>query len=47
MAQTLIAYALVAAAAAWAAWSLFLRGWLRRRATTAKPGCDDNCACGD
>ena len=44
MAQTLIAYAIVAAAAGWAAWSLFLRGWLRRR---AKPACGDDCACGD
>ena len=44
MAQTLAATAIVVAAAGWTTWSLFLRGWLRKR---AKPGCGDNCACGD
>lgn len=46
MAQAILAYAIVAAAAGWATWSLFLKGRLRRR-TVAKPGCGDDCACGD
>ncbi|HZZ36885.1 MAG TPA: hypothetical protein VFE03_14265 [Caulobacteraceae bacterium] len=45
MVQSLIVYAVVAAAAGWAAWSLFLRGWLRRR--QAKSACGADCACGE
>ncbi len=47
MIQTLLVYALVAAAAAWTAWSLFLRSWLRRRATAKADACGPDCACGD
>jgi hypothetical protein len=48
MAQTLIVYAIVAVAAGWTGWSLFLRGWLRRRAAAkASAGCGPGCACGD
>jgi len=54
MVQTLAVYAIVAAAAAWTLWSLFLRGWLRRRAAAKSPatrsaaaGCGPDCACGD
>jgi len=48
MLQALIVYALVAIAAAWIVWSMFLRGWLRRRAAAkadARGG--PGCACGD
>ena len=37
MIQTLIVYAIVALAAAWVTWSMFLRGWVKRRAA-AKAG---------
>jgi hypothetical protein len=47
MAQSLIAYAIVAAAAAWAGWSLFLRGALRRRTAHKKGDCGPDCGCGD
>ena len=47
MTQTLIAYALVTIAAGWTAWSLFLRGWLRRRAAKSATGCGPDCGCGD
>jgi len=48
MTQTLAVYAIVALATAWTVWSLFLRGWLRRRASTkVKAGCGPGCACGD
>ncbi|MDR3511587.1 MAG: hypothetical protein P4L73_08135 [Caulobacteraceae bacterium] len=47
MVQALIVYAVVAAAAGWALWSLFLRGWLRRRAAAKDGGCGPGCACGD
>jgi hypothetical protein len=44
MIQTLAASLIVAAAAGWTAWSLFLRGVVRRR---AKPARGDECACGE
>ena len=48
MVQQLVVYAIVAAAAGWTAWSLFLRGWLKRRAAASKAGtCGPDCACGD
>ena len=48
MIQTLAVYAIVAAAAGWVAWSLFLRGMVKRRAAVAKGGnCGGDCACGD
>jgi len=48
MIETVAAYLIVAAAAGWTAWNLFLRGWLRRRAAGgAKPSCGPDCACGD
>ena len=48
MIQTLAVYAIVALATAWTVWSLFLRDWLRRRATTkAKAGFGPECACED
>ena len=48
MVQQLIVYALVAAAAGWTLWILFLRGALKRRAAAAKGGdCGPDCACGD
>jgi len=46
MAQTIIAYAVVALAAGWATWSLFLKGWVRRR-VPSKGACGDDCSCGD
>ena len=46
--QALIVYAIVAAAAAWTVWSLFLRGWLKRRAAaSSNKGCGPDCGCGD
>jgi hypothetical protein len=50
MIQTLIVYAIVAAAAAWTGWRYFPRAWLRRRAAAsvkAKAACGPGCACGD
>lgn len=48
MIQSLAVYAIVAAAAAWTGWTLFLRGWLKRRATAKTPAsCGPDCACGD
>jgi len=48
MAQAVAAYLIVAVAAAWTAWSLFLRGWLRRRsAERGASSCGPDCACGD
>jgi hypothetical protein len=47
MLQNVVVYAIVTAAAGWAAWSLFLRGWLRRRRAAAKGGCGPSCGCGD
>ena len=48
MLQTLIVYAVVAIAAGWTLWSLFLRGWVRRRnAARSAAGCGPDCACGD
>jgi hypothetical protein len=47
MVQSLIAYAVVAAAAAWTVWSLFLKGALRRRAAARKASCGDGCGCAD
>jgi hypothetical protein len=48
MLQTLIVYAIVAVAAAWTGWSMFLRGWLRRRAAArTNANCGPDCACGD
>ena len=46
MAQWLAVSVIVAAATGWTAWSLFLRGLVRRRAK-AGGGCGDDCACGD
>jgi hypothetical protein len=48
MVQTLIVYAIVTAAAGWTGWSLFLRGWVKRRAAAKRGGCgSSDCACGD
>ncbi len=48
MLQSLIVYAVVVVAAVWTSWSLFVRGWLRRRAAAkAKAGCSPGCSCGD
>ena len=51
MAQWIIVYLIVAVAAGWTAWNLFLRGAVRR-ARAAKVGgsgggCGGDCACGD
>ena len=51
MVQWLVVSVIVAAAAGWTAWSLFLRGMVRR-ARAAKAGgpaggCGPDCACGD
>ena len=46
MVQTAVVYAAVAAAAGFAAWRLFLRGWIKRRAAKAG-GCGSDCGCGD
>lgn len=53
MAQWIVVYLIVAAAAGWTAWSLFLRGMVRR-ARAARAGvpassgsCGDDCGCGD
>jgi hypothetical protein len=48
MIQSVIVYAVVAVASGWTVWSLFLRGWLRRRpAGKANASCGRGCACGD
>ncbi len=49
MVQALIVYAIVAVAAGWTAWSLVLRGWVKRRAASRKQAvdCGPDCACGD
>jgi hypothetical protein len=48
MAQSLIAYAIVALAACWTVWRLFLRGWVRRRAAArSAAACGPDCACGN
>lgn len=53
MAQWIVVYLIVAVAAAWTAWNLFLKGMVRR-ARAARAGvparnlnCGDDCACGD
>jgi hypothetical protein len=48
MIQSLIVSAVVAVAAAWTVWYLFVRGWLRRR-VAAKPNaaCGPGCCRGD
>jgi hypothetical protein len=48
MLQSLVAYAVVVVAAVWTVWSLFVCGWLRRRAAAkANAGCGPGCSCGD
>jgi hypothetical protein len=52
MAQALIVYAIVAIAAVWTTWRLFLRGWVKRRVAAQAAGksasaCGNDCACGD
>jgi hypothetical protein len=47
MIQTVIGYAVVALAAAWIAWSMFLRGRFKRRTAKAGGDCGNDCACGD
>jgi hypothetical protein len=48
MVQQIIVYVIVAAAAGWTVWSLFLRGWMKRRAAADKAAdCGSDCACGD
>ncbi|HWA62844.1 MAG TPA: hypothetical protein VG939_15795 [Caulobacteraceae bacterium] len=48
MVEQAIVYLIVAAAAGWAAWSLFLRGMVRRaRAKSGAANCGPDCACGD
>ena len=47
MIQSLIAYALVAAAAGAVLWKYVLRGRLQRRAKAAAAECGPDCACGD
>ena len=48
MGQTLIAYVIVIVAAGWTGWTLFARGWFKRRAAAkAGGGCGSGCACGD
>ncbi len=48
MIQQAIVYGIVACAAGWAAWSLFLRGMVRRaRAKAGAETCGPDCACGD
>ncbi|MGA0600741.1 hypothetical protein ACO2Q3_08550 [Caulobacter sp. KR2-114] len=53
MAQWIVVYLIVAAAAGWTAWNLVLKGMVRR-ARAARAGvaardlnCGDDCACGD
>ena len=46
MIQTAVVVLVVVAAAAYAGWSLFLRGFLARRRKTAAE-CGPDCACGD
>ena len=48
MIQAAVTYAVVAAAAGWTVWSMFLRGWIKRRsAAKAAGGCGPDCSCGD
>ena len=53
MAQAVLTYLIVAAAAAWTLWSMFLRGWVRARRArrtadrAAAPGCGKGCGCAD
>ncbi len=48
MIQTLIVYAIVVLAAGWTGWSLFVRGWIRRRVAARSGGrCGPDCACDD
>jgi hypothetical protein len=50
MAQSLIAYAVVALAAVWTFRSLVPRVWRRRRKPVSGPGetgCGGDCGCGD
>ncbi len=47
MVQMITVYVIVAAAAAYAAWRLFLRGWLKRRKAARAADCGPDCACGD
>jgi hypothetical protein len=48
LAQILIVYTVVAIAAGWIGWSMFLRGWFKRRAwTKSGAACGPHCNCGD
>ena len=49
MIQALAVYVIVALAAAWTVWSMFLRGWLKQRASakTNASSCGPGCSCGD
>jgi hypothetical protein len=47
MVQQIVVYALVAGAAGWTVWTLFLRGALKRRAAAKGGDCGPGCACGD
>jgi hypothetical protein len=48
MVQQAVVYAIVAAAAGWTVWSMWLRGFLRRRAAAkSAAACGPDCACGD
>jgi len=49
--EQLFVYLVVAAAAAWTAWTLVLRSWWSRRAAARKAsgpatGCGPDCSCG-
>jgi hypothetical protein len=49
MSLDLVAYAIVALAAGWTAWSLFLRRRVRQamaKSVAQKSACGDDCACG-
>ncbi|HEX7758303.1 MAG TPA: hypothetical protein VF459_02290 [Caulobacteraceae bacterium] len=51
MAQWIIVYLIVAAAAGWTAWNMVLKGMIRKaraaRAGASAGGCGGDCACGD
>ncbi len=47
MFERLIAYGIVAAAAGWTLWSLFLKGWVRARGKARNGQGGSDCACGD